>query len=104
MVLLLMPNMNDMKRILVAVIVLYCFAGHLTAQPLILVSAVENGTVHGPGKVLPMGVQAKYTYNIYYTFTLSYEKLKSLVLDSLYLGNTTTRLVINDNVKIDEIN
>jgi hypothetical protein len=99
-----MPNVHVMKRILVATIVLYCFAGHLTAQPLQFVSAVENGTVHGPGKVLPRNIQPKYIYNIYYTITLSYEKLRSLVLDSLYMGNNATRLIINGNVTIDSKN
>jgi hypothetical protein len=104
MVLLLMPNFNVMKKVLVAVIVLYCFAGHIAAQPLELISAVENGTVHGPGKALPRGAHPKYTYDIYYTITLSYENLKSLVLDSLYIGNITTGLIINDNVTIDSTN
>jgi hypothetical protein len=104
MVLLLRQNFNVMKKVLVAIIVLYCLAGHLTAQSLKFVSAVEDGTVHGPGKALPRNAHPKYTYDIHYTITLSYENLKSIVLDSLYLGNITTRLFINDNLKIDNIN
>ena len=93
-----------MKRILVAVISLYCFAGHLTAQPLKLISAIEDGVVHGPGVALPRDAHPKYTYDINYTITLSYENLKSIVLDSLYIGNITTGLIINGNVTIDNIN
>lgn len=93
-----------MKKILVAVIVVYCFAGHLAAQPLTFVSAIENGTVHGRGAAMPRDSHPKYTYDIYYTITLSYEKLKSLILDSLYMGAATTRLIMDGNVKIDDIN
>jgi hypothetical protein len=90
-----------MKRIILLLSIAYCFAGDLTAQPLQVVSAVENGVVHGPGMALPRNVDPHYIYDVHYTITLSCNNFKSIVLDSLYLGSICTRLTINSNVSVD---